>query len=172
MGGHQRGRLLLYQDGVRATAEFGKLATALQQRLPDCVVEQADEEWLAQAIVGSAAEGAWRSYHPDSEIPKYRWPEQAQIEYIYLVLGWLGGTLSKQVVEQAVNAAADAVRKWWQSRRTSIVTVAYIFGPKGEVLSKVRMEPSQPSRKKRDSGLRRIGSWRRRARQPPDSREL
>jgi hypothetical protein len=30
-------------------------------------------------------------------------------EYIYLILGWLGGTVSKQVVEQAIKAAADVV---------------------------------------------------------------
>jgi hypothetical protein len=72
-------------------------------------------------------------------------------EYVFLVLGWLGGTVSKQVAEQAIEAAADLIREWMRSRRSKandITQVADILGPRGERLKKIQVRPQAPARRR------------------------
>jgi hypothetical protein len=64
------------------------------------------------------------------------------------VLGWLAGTVSKQVAEQTIKAAADLIREWMRSRRSKTgdtTQVAYILGPHGEVLKKVQVRAAAPA---------------------------
>jgi hypothetical protein len=72
-------------------------------------------------------------------------------EYVYLVLAWLGGTMSKEVAEQAIKAAADLVGQWMRERRSkkdSVPKTAYILGPDGKVLKKVEVRPEPPARRR------------------------
>jgi hypothetical protein len=163
-----QGRMLLHQDGVWAADELAGLTAELQRRFPDRVIESADERWLGQLIAGSAAEGAWRSYHRDPTVPDFRSPGPEHVDYLYLVLGWLGGTVSKQVVEQVVKAATAAVIKAMQSRSRKAKVI--LFGPDGEKLGEVEVDPSRTSGRGRGSIWRKLGSWRHRGKRPAGSR--
>jgi hypothetical protein len=56
--------------------------------------------------------------------------------------GWLGGTVSKEVAERAIQAATEVVVQWMKARRRRVTEqVAYLLGPKGEVLKTVTVSP-------------------------------
>jgi hypothetical protein len=167
MGSDEVGRLLIYThigssfdfdfdfDFSLPPADLIELTALMQRQFPDHPVAAADLEWLYQTV---------RQPLP---LPSKRPPEEALdalLEeaplaassaapavhaYVYLVLGWLGGTVSKQVAEQAIKAAADAVREWMRARRSKdqdITQTAYILGPNGKVLKKVDVRPKSPAR--------------------------
>jgi methylase of polypeptide subunit release factors len=154
-------RLLLHHAGSVETNELAKLTAALQRRFPDRVVEEVDERRLRQAIVRAATDRSSVSQHREPTIPEFRWPGQEHVEYLYLVLGWLGGTASKQVVEQAVKAAIDGVREWMGSRSQTSRKVI-IYGPGEQVLAEVTVRPAQADRRENGSRWRRLAAWWRR----------
>jgi hypothetical protein len=80
--------------------------------------------------------------------------EALRPEYVYVVLAWLGGVVSRQAAEHAIAAAADLIRDWMQERRdrrASSRQVAIILGPDGEVLKtvEVRSKARQDSKRRR-----------------------
>jgi hypothetical protein len=158
MGSGEEGRLLIYThvegwppDSV-PPADLIELSASVQRRFPGQLVEPADLEWLRQTVGESlplppkpAPEEA------DFDLPAPSIPAPESYEYVYLVLGWLAGTVSKQVAEQAIKAAADLVREWMRSRRRktgNATQVAYILGPHGNVLKKVQVRPASPARRR------------------------
>lgn len=147
-------RILLHGDGSWATTGLKTLSGLLQDRFPTCRVASADEHWLTEALHGSTAEKAWQSYHPLEPGLEYRLPDwTAHIEYVYVILGWVGGTASKVLVERSTEAAVDVVVKWARERRQQgyrpPTTGGFILGPKGEILQQFEVEPSQPKRRKK-----------------------
>jgi hypothetical protein len=47
----------------------------------------------------------------------FRSGDLLQPEVIYVALGWLGGAVAAQIVEQAVTATMEAVKRWWEKAR-------------------------------------------------------
>jgi hypothetical protein len=146
------GRLLLYENGMRY-GQLVDLVASLQREFSDQVVVPADPKWLLETAGKSIdREARRRLERPGFAIrrPIVLIPHRWQVEYVYLVLGWLGATISKQMVERAINAAADAVVQWVKSRRTPrrdhpTRTMVYILGPDGRVLKEVRVDVPQES---------------------------
>jgi hypothetical protein len=166
MGSSEAGRLLIYThvEGWRpdpvAPEDLIQLSAAMQRQFPRRRVEPADLEWLRQTV------GNRLPLPPPEEIIGYlRLPSPSEsgaareaYEYVYLVLAWLGGTVSKQVAEQAIKAAADLIRQWMRARRSKIgdtMQVAYILGPRGERLKKVQVRPAAPPARRRTTRRRR-----------------
>jgi hypothetical protein len=70
---------------------------------------------------------------------------------VYLVLGWLAGTVSKQVVERAIKAATDGLVGWmtrrrWNARGKGVKQVEYILGPDVKLLKEVEVDSRTRSR--------------------------
>jgi hypothetical protein len=155
-------QLLFHHAGIVETSELAKLTAALQRRFPNRVVEAADERRFRQVVVESATDRSSVPQHREPTIPEFRWPGQEHVEYLYLVLGWLGGTASKQVVDQAVKAAIDAVREWIGSRSQTSRKVI-LYGPGGEVLAEATVRPPQADRRRNGSRWRGLAArWQRR----------
>jgi hypothetical protein len=123
MGTGAQGRLLIYThvDGWLPDpvppADLIELSASVQRRSPRQVVEPADLEWLRQ-VVGESLPLPVPEEVEDrlGPLPPLAGPES--FEHIYLVLGWLAGTVSRQVAEAATKAAADLIREWMRSRRS------------------------------------------------------
>lgn len=136
-------RLLIYADSFgrlrhrATTAELIDLSAALQRRFPDQLVGPVDLEEL-HGVAGDALPvdptRERRVHKGPGELPTFPPPH----DYIYLVLAWIGGTVSKQAIEQAVETTADLVRDWMQRRRNKD-QIAVILGPDGKVLKEVRV---------------------------------
>lgn len=158
MRSDETGRLLVHTHDYSSFdwsavpgAELIDLSAALQRRFPDQLVEQADMQWLRHALGDSLP----RLHTEDRAQRSMRdpgWPPFH--DYIYLVLAWLGGTVSKQATEQAIKTVADLVTEWMRKRRhikeNEVVQTAFILGPDGEVLKKVEMWPEweEPRRRR------------------------
>lgn len=163
MGTGAQGRLLIYThvDGWLPDpvppADLIELTASVQRRFPRKLVEPADLEWLRQ-VVGASLPLPAPEEVEDRLDPLPELAGAETFEYIYLVLGWLAGTVSRQVAEQATKAAADLIREWMQSRRSKkgdTTQVAYILGPHGEVLKKVQVRPAAPGRRRTTTRRRR-----------------
>jgi hypothetical protein len=144
------GQLLLYTEGVWQP-DVIELTALLQRRFPDREVQPVDDEWeqilrAPDAIVPTPIPDEWQSY--------------ISVEYVYLVLGWLGGTVSRQLAERAITSVVDAVAGWMKSRRTPDTRQkATLLGPDGKVLKVVEVEPgkaAEPNRRSRRARLRRL----------------
>jgi hypothetical protein len=161
MGSDEAGRLLIYPYGEGQLLfdpfpgeDLIELSASLQRRFPDQVVEPADPKWLREATTESlplppseeelaALLDALAQGEPivagDAGFP----PEDLH-EYVYLVAGWLGGTVGKPAAEQVVKAAADLVGQWMRKRRSRKgggIQITYILGPDGKVLKRIEMPP-------------------------------
>jgi hypothetical protein len=157
MRSDETGRLLIHTHDFQAfdystvpQAELIDLSAALQRRFPDQLVEPADMQWVHQALGDSL---------PNLE-PRYRFHANTRDmgpppfhDYIYLVLAWLGGTVSKQATEQVIKTVADLVTEWMRKRRhmkeNKVVQTAFILGPDGEILKKVEMWPGWEAPRRR-----------------------
>lgn len=179
MGSDQAGRLLLYaysqtwQDGMIPPSDLIKLTASMQRQFPDQVVEPAGLEWLRE-VVGDSVPLPPPVKTPEQLLDELvdgiererldraivRDPlasadcsplELLRPEYVYVVLAWLAGMVSKQAAEHAVEATADVVRGWMRERRDKKLRseqVALIYGPDGEVLKEVRMRPEASARQR------------------------
>jgi hypothetical protein len=175
------GRLLIYAyddssvDGSIPASDLIGLTASMQRKFADQVVELADLEWLRQAV-GDSLPLPPPEKSPLQELDELvgdndREPietdplapsdgasgpilEVLRPEYVYVVLAWLGGVVSRQAAEHAIAAAADLIRDWMQERRdrrASSRQVAIILGPDGEVLKtvEVRSKARQDSKRRR-----------------------
>jgi hypothetical protein len=140
------GRLLIYThvpSGSMPAADLIELAASMQRQFPDHPVEPTDFEGLRQVTDQRSYDRAdWRSDLSLTVVP---------VEIVTVVLTWLGLTVSKQVADQAIKAAADLIRDWMRSRRSKArdtTQVAYILGPDGNVLKEVRVRPAAPARQR------------------------
>jgi hypothetical protein len=158
MGSDDHGRLLIYthvegwEPDPVPPEDLIQLSASVQRQFPGQLVEPADVEWLRQAVRDSLPLPPEPTFKDDAlELPAPSGSAPASYEYVYLVLAWLAGTVSKQVTEQAVKAAADLIRAWMRSRRSKIgdtTQVGYILGPHGERLKKVQVRPAAPARRR------------------------
>jgi hypothetical protein len=165
MGSDEAGWLLLYTyvEGSSLFDSFPaedliELSASLQRRFPDQLVEPADPKWLREAtreslplppseeelaaLLDEVLAQEQPIYAGDPSFP----PDEVH-EYVYLVLGWLGGTVAKPAAEQVVKAAADLIGQWMRKRRSKkrgSLQIAYILGPDGKVLKRIEMPPESP----------------------------
>jgi hypothetical protein len=104
MGSGDEGRLLIYThvegwppDPV-PPEDLIELSASVQRRFPRRLVEPADLEWLRQAV-GDSLPLPPKPPPEETEFPlRLPAPEISgpeSYEYVYLVLGWLAGTMSK-----------------------------------------------------------------------------
>ncbi len=146
--------------------ELSQLTASVQWRFPDHLVEPADPAWLRRAVNGTLPIPAadlepappWEGSSGGGIAPSSS-TEPWKVEYLYLVLGWLGGTVSKEVAERAIQAATEVVVQWMKGRRRRATEhVAYLLGPKGEVLKTVTVSPR--SSRSHPRLWRRLDRWR------------
>jgi hypothetical protein len=70
--------------------------------------------WASNGVMQSLADYAESEGLVSSHSRSADW---LQPEVIYVALGWLGGAVATQIVEQAVTATMEAVKGWWRRRR-------------------------------------------------------
>jgi hypothetical protein len=163
MGSDEAGRLLIYTyvEGQILFDPFPgedliELSASLQRRFPDQVVEPADPKWLRKATreslplppseeeLAALLDEALAQEQPIYAPGDAGFPPEELHEYVYLVLGWLGGTVAKPAAEQVVQAATDLIGQWMRKRRSKKggrLQIAYILGPDGKVLKRIEMPP-------------------------------
>jgi hypothetical protein len=85
----------------RNTSEFG---ASLRAAFPECAVDVVDHPgpptFDDRPVLADVDKGA----------------EWLSPECIYVVLGWLGGTVAEPIVQAGVGAVISATRKWWRNR--------------------------------------------------------
>jgi hypothetical protein len=143
----ERDGLLLYTQGI-SPGDAVELAVSLQRQLPDRQVQPTDFRWRMsrsrtwEPPSGDALGGGGAIAPGGPSFP---------MDYAYLVLGWLVGTVGKSAAEEAIKAATDVVLRWMRSRRNPArFQLVELLGPDGELLKLVQVpEPNRASRRVR-----------------------
>lgn len=137
--------LLLYTQGI-SPGDAIELAASLQRQFPARQVQATDVRWrMSRSRVweppAGEAVGGGGAIAPGGP----SWP----MDYAYLVLGWLVGTVGKSAAEEAIKAATDVVLRWMRSRhKPARFQLVELLGPDGELLKMVRVaEPDRASRR-------------------------
>jgi hypothetical protein len=141
----ERNGLLLYTQGI-SPGDAIELAASLQRQFPDRQVQPTDFRWRMSRS---------RTWEPRSRDGHGRGAAIAPVgpsfpmDYAYLVLGWLVGTVGKSAAEEAIKAATDVVLRWMRSRRKPArFQLVELLGPDGELLKMVQVpEPDRASRR-------------------------
>lgn len=69
----------------------------------------------------------------------FRSPDWLQQEVIYVALGWLGGTVASHVVDHAVAATVEAVKRWLGKEDPPRSVIVIILGAHGKELRRQRL---------------------------------
>jgi hypothetical protein len=147
----ERDGLLLYTQGI-SPGDAIELAVSLQRQFPERQVQPTDFRWRMsrsrtwEPPSGESPGSGGGAIAPDG--PSF------PMDYAYLVLGWLVGTVGKSAAEEAIKAATDVVLRWMRSRRKPArFQLVELLGPDGELLKMVQVP--EPDRASRRSGHRR-----------------
>src|SRR5690242_3455513 len=110
-------RIIVYGTDSSEVGDVDELRASLRMAFPECAVDVVDH---------------LRPTAPDERsVPaeEHKAVDWLPPECIYVVLGWLGGTVAKPIVEAAAEAAISAIKKWWRNRNGTTAAEESLTAP-------------------------------------------